>query len=152
MRRGQRAARSEFALAHRHIERGPAVYDPDRHASSAFVYAGHDAGVCARSGGALLSWLLGYPERALHLAREGVALAAHVGHPISMAQALCYKAIAVTTGPMALAREQELRAHRRHFFPDDKLWSQIDRYATAEGLAPEEWVLRVVTQALSEGD
>ena len=88
-----RAALGEFALAHRHVEEGLGVYDLDRHASSAFVYAGHDAGVCGYTAGALLSWLLGHPDRALHLAREGVALAERLGHPLSSAQALCHKAI-----------------------------------------------------------
>jgi class 3 adenylate cyclase/predicted ATPase len=88
-----RAAFGEFALAYRHVEAGLGVYDPERHASSAFVYAGHDAGVCAHTAGALLSWLLGHPDRALRLAREGVALAERLDHPLTPAQALCHEAI-----------------------------------------------------------
>jgi class 3 adenylate cyclase/predicted ATPase len=87
------SALGEFAVAQRHIERGLEVYDPDRHPSSAFVYGGHDAGVCGYSSGALNAWALGRHDRALHLGQESVALAERLGHPFSLAHALCYRAI-----------------------------------------------------------
>jgi class 3 adenylate cyclase/predicted ATPase len=83
----------EFALALEHVEHGLRSYDLERHHRSAFVYGGHDAGVCGYSSGAWISWLLGYPDRALGLAHEGLTLAKRLTHPISLAQALCYKAI-----------------------------------------------------------
>ena len=88
-----RSTIGEFVLALKHVEQGLGIYDLEQHASSAFVYAGHDAGVCGRSSGALISWVLGYPDRALHLAEEGEVTARRLSHPFSSAQALCYKAI-----------------------------------------------------------
>jgi predicted ATPase len=70
-----RSTLGEFALALKHVEEGLGIYDLEQHASSAFVYAGHDAGVCGQSNGALMSWVLGYPDRALHLAEQGEATA-----------------------------------------------------------------------------
>jgi class 3 adenylate cyclase/predicted ATPase len=114
----------EFAVAQRHVQQGLALYDPDRHPSSAFIYGGHDAGVCGYSSGALNEWALGYPDRALHSAREGVALAARLGHPFSSAQALCYKAILhqLRGEPAAVAQDvDKLLAHCiRH---DLKIWA-----------------------------
>ena len=102
------------ALALEHVEQGLAIYDADRHAWSAFVYGGHDAGVCACSVGALTRWELGYPDRALHLAQEGVTLARRLGHPFSSAHALCFKAILhqLRGEPGSVAdRVDELLAH-----------------------------------------
>ena len=85
-----RSRMGEFALA---LEHGLRSYDVERHHRSAFVYAAHNAGVCGYSSGAWNSWLLGYPDRALGFAHEGLTLAKRLSHPFSLAQALCYKAI-----------------------------------------------------------
>src|SRR5215210_1916849 len=50
--------------------------------------AGHDPGVCAQVSAARTEWLLGYPERALQRAQEGVHLAQELRHPFSLAFAL----------------------------------------------------------------
>lgn len=54
-----------------HTAQGRALYDIEAHASHRFVYGGHDPGVCACNHGALATWLLGYPDQALSLSREG---------------------------------------------------------------------------------
>jgi len=102
-----RSVAGEFAVAQRHVHQGLALYDSERHPSSAFIYGGHDAGVCGYSAGALNEWALGYPDRALHSAREGMALAARLGQPFSNAQALCYKTILhqLRGEPAAVAEE-----------------------------------------------
>ena len=108
------SALGEFAVAQRHIERGLEVYDPERHPSSAFVYGGHDAGVCGYSSGALNDWALGHHDRALHLGQESVALAERLGHPFSLAHALCYRAILhqLRGAPEAVAEDVDrLSAH-----------------------------------------
>jgi hypothetical protein len=69
--------------------------------------------------------------------------------------------LAITTGPMSRPLgnrpsfapafedyERQKLATRREFFPD-KLWSRIHAAPPLMGLAPEEWVREVVTQALS---
>ncbi len=73
-----------------HIEKGMALYDFDKHRSYAFLYGGHDPGVCARIIGALTLCLLGHLDRARDLAAEGVALANKLGHPFTLALALSF--------------------------------------------------------------
>ncbi len=78
-----RSRLGDYAAAEKHVDRGLAIYDPERHHSLTFAYSGHDPGVCCRMHSALLLWLRGYPDQALQRAREGVALAEHVSHPLS---------------------------------------------------------------------
>lgn len=83
----------DFTKALDHIEQGLAIYDIDRHRASAYVYAGHDAGVCACSSGAFVAWLVGYPDRAVAHAQKGLTLADTLSHPYSSAEAQCYAAM-----------------------------------------------------------
>ena len=53
----------EPAAAREHSEAGRRLYDPERHRSHHQYYGGHDPGVCAGSIGALVHWLLGYPDK-----------------------------------------------------------------------------------------
>jgi len=78
----------ELSAALVHTEAGIALYDPVRHHRHAALYGGHDPGVCAQVSAARTEWLLGYPERALQRAQEGVRLAQELGHPFSLAFAL----------------------------------------------------------------
>jgi tetratricopeptide (TPR) repeat protein len=68
-------AMGETAAAVPHMERGIAVYDKERHASQAFLYAGHDAGACCRYQLSLVRWLLGYPDGAVAILRDSQRLA-----------------------------------------------------------------------------
>jgi predicted ATPase len=76
------------AKAREHADAGRLLYDPTKHASHRFVYGGHDPGVCAGSIGALVEWLLGYPEKALASAAESLALAERLAHPFTLGRAL----------------------------------------------------------------
>ena len=78
-----RSRMGDYAAAEQHVGRGLAIYDPERHHSLTYAYSGHDPGVCCRMHSALLLWFRGYPDQALQRAREGVALAEHVSHPLS---------------------------------------------------------------------
>jgi len=71
-----------------HAEQGVALYDPERHASQAFVYGGHDAGACSRYHLSRIQWLLGYPARAAVAGRDALALADRLGHPQTLVHAL----------------------------------------------------------------
>src|SRR5262245_20085634 len=48
-----------------HLQQGIALYDKARHRSHAFVYGGHDPGVCCWKVASWASWILGHPARAL---------------------------------------------------------------------------------------
>jgi predicted ATPase len=43
----------ELAAAENHLQRGLALYDPQQHRSQAFMYGGHDPGVCCRNHSAM---------------------------------------------------------------------------------------------------
>jgi predicted ATPase len=83
----------ELALAHTHLERGLALYDPQQHRALAALY-GHDPGVCCRSVAAVALWLRGYPDQALRQQHAAHALAQEVGHPPSLAFTRMLAAIA----------------------------------------------------------
>jgi class 3 adenylate cyclase/tetratricopeptide (TPR) repeat protein len=78
------------ATAREHSEAGRRLYDPERHRSHRLLYGGHDPGVCACSLGALGQWSLGYPEKALALSIEAIALAERIAHPFSLGIALLF--------------------------------------------------------------
>ena len=75
-----------------HLERGIALYQRERHASQALLYAGHDAGACCRYQLAGARWLLGYPDRAVEHAHDALRLAEELGHPHSMTATLWFAA------------------------------------------------------------
>ena len=77
----------------RHCEQGMALYDRDQHRSLAFLYGGHDPGVCCRMHSSLALWLLGYPTASLERSRTGLALAQDLGHPASIVNALPFAGI-----------------------------------------------------------
>jgi class 3 adenylate cyclase/tetratricopeptide (TPR) repeat protein len=83
----------EPAAAREHCETGHRLYDPERHRLHRELYGGHDPGTCAHNIAAQANWLLGYPEKALTLAREALALAERIGHPFSLALALQHNAM-----------------------------------------------------------
>src|SRR5262249_38765150 len=79
--------RGEFEAALDHSERGITLYDPTVHSptrSPAFR-ANVDPGASCRGHAAWALWVLGYPERAAALMREGLALARSIAHPFSLA-------------------------------------------------------------------
>jgi class 3 adenylate cyclase/predicted ATPase len=78
----------EPETARRHGEQGMALYDRDQHRSLAFLYGGHDPGVCCRMHSGLALWLLGYPTASLERSRSGLALAQDLAHPGSIVNSL----------------------------------------------------------------
>jgi len=78
----------EPEAARRHGEQAMALYDRDQHRSLAFLYGGHDPGVCCRMHSGLALWLLGYPAASLERSRNGLALAQDLAHPGSIVNAL----------------------------------------------------------------
>jgi predicted ATPase/class 3 adenylate cyclase len=83
----------EFSACGDHTERGIALYDIDKHRSHAFLYGGHDPGVCSRVHAGMSLWSLGYPDKALEAGDDAVALAKELGHPFSLTLAQFYLAL-----------------------------------------------------------
>jgi predicted ATPase/class 3 adenylate cyclase len=77
----------ELTSARTHLEQGFVLYDPEKHRHHAFLYGGHDPGVCCQYHAAQVLWLLGYPDQALRRSRESMSLARELSHPSTMASA-----------------------------------------------------------------
>src|SRR5579883_339173 len=84
--------RGQFAPARAHFENALAVYDDRARTRYWTTYTGHDGGVTHRCYLALALWHLGYPDRALELARETCELARTIGHAFSLAHAVDFRA------------------------------------------------------------
>ena len=100
----------EFRAARSHMEQGIALYDPRRHSTLAFRYGGYDPGMACRCLGGHALWYLGYPDQALGLSREGLALARELSHPPSLAFALGHAGILHQLrreAPLTLERAEE---------------------------------------------
>jgi predicted ATPase len=75
------------ASAHIHFAQGIALYDPQQHRASAFLY-GEDAGVACHSLASWTLWYLGYAEQGRAQNDEAVTLAQQIDHPFSLCVAL----------------------------------------------------------------
>lgn len=80
---------SDPARALAHFEQAIALYDPALHRSLAYVY-GQDPGVSARSYAALALWQVGFPNRALAMARDAIEIARD---DLSLVFARCFAAV-----------------------------------------------------------
>ena len=75
------------AAAYTHSAQGMALYDPQQHRASAFLY-GEDAGVMCHSLAAWELWYLGYPDQGLTRSQRSGDLAQQIAHPFSLGFAL----------------------------------------------------------------
>jgi class 3 adenylate cyclase/predicted ATPase len=82
----------ELTSAWFHLEQGFAIYDQQKHKHHAFLYGGHDPGVCCGYHAAEVLWLLGYPDHALRRSKDSLALARELSHPSTMSFALSWAA------------------------------------------------------------
>jgi predicted ATPase len=82
----------ELAPAQVHLKQGFTLYEPQQHRHHAFLYGGHDPGVCCGSHAARVLWLLGYPDQAINKAQDAVKLARELSHPYSLGHALSFAA------------------------------------------------------------
>src|SRR4029434_10608270 len=80
----------ELTAVRHHTELGITLYDPVQHRSLAFLYGGHDPGVCCRWFTGWNSSLLGYSVQAHEACDAAIALAERVGPPASIAIALAW--------------------------------------------------------------
>jgi predicted ATPase len=75
------------AAAHTHFTQGIALYDPQQHRASAFLY-GEDAGMVCHCHATQTLWYLGYPQQGLTRSHEVVLLAQQIRHPFILSYAL----------------------------------------------------------------
>ena len=82
----------EYPSAREHLEQSLTLYDPQQHHAHTFAF-GWDLGVFCRAWAPHVLWYLGYPDQALAISHEGLALAQGLSHPFSLAAALDYAAM-----------------------------------------------------------
>jgi class 3 adenylate cyclase/tetratricopeptide (TPR) repeat protein len=81
--------RGEPGKAQSHFDAAVASYVPADHRSFLHVY-GQDASVASLALGGMTRWLLGKPAEAIATSRAAVARARELGHPFSLAFAMCF--------------------------------------------------------------
>ena len=74
----------DFKYAQEQSRQGRQIYDVTAHGSHKFIYGGHDPGVCSRMFGSLSTLVLGFPDQALAMMREGRELSTTLNHPLSL--------------------------------------------------------------------
>jgi predicted ATPase len=77
----------------RHGEHGMGLYDLEQHRSLAFLFGGHDPGVCCRMHSGMALWFLGYPKSALERSQTGLAIARELAHTGTIVNELPFAAI-----------------------------------------------------------
>jgi predicted ATPase len=77
----------DWLSARAHLEQGISLYEPQQHRAHAFLYGGHDPGVCCLCHAACSLWMLGYPDQALQRSQEALELARELSHPTTLAHA-----------------------------------------------------------------
>ncbi len=80
--------RGDFAGARENCSLAVADYDDRGRTKFWATHTGQDSGATHRCYLALALWHLGYPDQALQLSREAIALAHTIGHPFSLEYAL----------------------------------------------------------------
>ena len=80
-----------FPAARQHLEDGIACSTPDQRRAPAF-HIGQDPDMGCRANAARTLWCLGYPDQALALLHEALALAQELSHPYRLAFAWCVAA------------------------------------------------------------
>ena len=119
-------AMGETAAAVPHVERGIAIYRMEEHASQALLYAGHDAGVCCRYQGAIVQWLLGYPERAEALMRDAVRFSDELRQPFTTTVTLWMSAVLqYELGERDAAARTSLRMLELAQLHDIRHWTEL---------------------------
>jgi predicted ATPase len=61
-----------------------ALYELEQHRGHAFIYGGHDPGVCAFNHMSQTSWFLGYAQQAVENSEFSISLAEKLTHPLSL--------------------------------------------------------------------
>jgi predicted ATPase len=100
----------DFLSAHEHFEKGISLYDAQKRHSR---HALQDPGVACLAYMTVAKWLLGYPDQALRIGREAVALAEELSHPFSLTFSLNITALVCQLcGEVEEARNRAETGHK----------------------------------------
>lgn len=111
--------RGELGAARRHLEEGIALYEAQDGVADPFQFLQHP-GLGCRSYAAWVFWYQGYPDRALAVSRDSLALGRDLGHPYNLVFALAIAGLIRMlrregAQTMEIAREQ-MALSREHGF------------------------------------
>src|SRR5262249_11352186 len=96
----------ELDLALTHDTHALALYDPQQHRAHALRW-GQDSGIACRSRGAVLLWLLGYPDQARQWSDDALGGARALAHPFTLQQTLLVSTILQQgLGQLAVVQER----------------------------------------------
>jgi class 3 adenylate cyclase/predicted ATPase len=117
--------RGVFDEAWQQVEEGLSLYRRDQHAHHALLYGGHDPATCGYGIGAVIRAATGYPDQAVKLMEDGLALARDLAHPPTSVHALWFAAELrqIRREPSAL---KEMAAH---------LFQVVSEHGSAVGVA-----------------
>jgi len=100
----------ELASADEHLQQSLALYDPHEHRAHLFQY-GHDPAVLGLGFRALALWMLGYPDQAMRVSVDAVALAREIGYAPSLVLAIhCESLVRGWRGEWNVARRRSQEA------------------------------------------
>jgi predicted ATPase/transcriptional regulator with XRE-family HTH domain len=103
---GWRFCMGELLAARPHFEQIAALYNPEQHRALTFRY-GQEPGQAGLSAGAVVLWLLGYPEQAGRWSHQAVMLAQEASHSHSLVFSLVFRSITHQfCQEMAVAKER----------------------------------------------
>jgi adenylate cyclase len=80
----------DYITAKTHLEHVIAFYNPEEHHRSLIFLRGVDVGLSAMAYYACCLWCLGYPDQAMKISKEALALARGFNHPFTLADVLCF--------------------------------------------------------------
>jgi pentatricopeptide repeat protein len=123
----------ELARSRDITQHGLALYDFDQHRGLAFRH-GHDPGVALRAYLAWAQWILGNPDQALATCLDGLAHAQRLGHPLSLAFAMCFCAV-IRNHRGEYARARDLASVAIEICTEHKLALWLAWATMARGLA-----------------
>jgi class 3 adenylate cyclase/predicted ATPase/energy-coupling factor transporter ATP-binding protein EcfA2 len=66
-----------------HLRSGKTLYDESMHGRHAYLFAGHDPGVCCWNHAGMIDWVMGFPEDARKDVEKARQLADQISHPFS---------------------------------------------------------------------
>jgi predicted ATPase len=137
-----------------HIERGMALYHPDRFKHHASIYGGHDPRVCGLGERGLSLWLTGYPDRALENAEQAIKWARDIEHGGSILHAMDY-ALMLSRYRRDPSRTltisgQMIRFARRNAFPEYVPKGQVFRGWAIALIEDPARGLQEMTQGIAE--
>jgi predicted ATPase len=116
----------DYITARSHLEHVIAFYNPEQHHRPLVFLRGVDVGLSAMAYHACCLWCLGYPDQAMEISKETLALARGFNHPFTLADVLCY------AGCMFSAMSRNVRTL-------EDCAESLLQIATSEGLFLSGW-------------